>query len=196
MVAGCDLASTDDNVIFERTASISLTVGFDEVEVHLRDAASARWWPRDAAVARDLSGARQRLVGLDDGEVLMVTADRAGTELGLEAVADIDGVALASMTWGVDEAAVVGWMRDSDLDGEPRAESLAVLVAQASSALANAALHRDLTQLKNQFHHDARHDPLTGLLNRAGLMVELARCIAAARGPRRWRCATWTGSRR
>jgi diguanylate cyclase (GGDEF)-like protein len=59
-------------------------------------------------------------------------------------------------------------------------EALEILGRQATVALTNSALHRQLERLNAESIYRAEHDPLTGLTNRAGLDKELGAAFASS----------------
>ena len=75
--------------------------------------------------------------------------------------------------------------RDDDTATTGAVEALRLLCAQATVALQNNQLMSELREMHDELEHQATHDTLTGLPNRALFMDELRRQLAAATDPER-----------
>lgn len=75
--------------------------------------------------------------------------------------------------------------RRGDDIGRGTVEALQLLCAQATVALQNNQLMTELRSMHDELEHQANHDALTGLPNRARFLSELKAQLAAATDPRR-----------
>ncbi len=133
----------------------------------------------DLAVAEALAllGAQARLAAAETTEQVVevarqVARDAFGLELEIGAPAEASGLAVPICAAGQ----VLGVLRMVDAEPLPPRRRLAV---EHLAATTGAALHT--AQRLAVAEHEARHDPLTGLLNRRALSVELDAEVHRAR---------------
>jgi diguanylate cyclase (GGDEF)-like protein len=188
--AARDISSLDATTVLAGIVDSAIEVGFDCAEMCVLTADGRHW---ESVHPRGLP--RQYRAGLQPlgaGVAGLVYSSRAPVELasysdwahalptlrtrGLQAV-------FAAPVWsGEDLAAVLtaATYRKDPLTASER-EAVELLAAQASRALENAHRYAERERLQDQLTHQAFHDALTGLPNRALLRDRLTHTLGRAR---------------
>ncbi len=141
----------------------------------------AQMWSRSGQLARAGRAADGLgLTGVRFDELAAATRDRGWAVLGHDAVPDALGPDEALVVAGVQtgdsvEALLVG--RYAAPVTERTAEGLSLLATQASAALANALRYEEGRAFEERLAHQANHDDLTGLPNRAMLGEKGRQCL-------------------
>ncbi len=180
--------------LFETLTKSAASLGFDAVDawartptggwtcIYVSEELYARHLPKPGQPASGL-----RMVDLPHPEVLVDGSD--GDEQEVEGLVEAGLSALVRITLSVDETLIV--LRGANFVGRPfeagRVEALRLLCGQATVALQNRDLVNELRDLHTELEHQALHDALTRLPNRAYFLRELNRELepeaVAARGP-------------
>lgn len=168
--------------LFETLTTAAASLGFDAVDAWARtpnggwtcidvsEELYARHLPKPGQPASGL-----RLVDLPHPEILVDGDD--GDEQELEGLEQAGLAALVRITLSSDETLIV--LRGANFAGRRfdvgRLEALRLLCGQATVALQNRDLVNELKDLHTELEHQALHDTLTGLPNRAYFLRELTR---------------------
>ncbi len=180
--------------LFETLTKSAASLGFDVVDAWARTPTGG--WTRievsEELYARHLPQPGQpasglRMVDLPHPEVLVDGSDGDGQEVEGLFEAGLD--ALVRITLSTDETLIV--LRGANFVGRPfdagPVEALRLLCGQATVALQNRDLVNELKDLHSELEHQALHDALTRLPNRAYFLRELSRELEpeamAERGP-------------
>ncbi len=174
------------SALFETLTQSALDLGFDSVDVWARPSNGS--WSRLASTADTeaarlpqpaAAGSGLRSLDLAYPEVLV---DREDPELTERNALEAAGLGfLVRLTIDAGETLVV--LRGAGISGrkmEPSAvEALRLLAGQARVAMHNKGLVGELQELHSQMEHQALHDALTGLPNRAAFIQQLEGQLAA-----------------
>jgi diguanylate cyclase (GGDEF)-like protein len=193
MVAGAarSMSTLDSERVLGIVVDATLEIGFDGAEICMFDRDGSTWtsrFRRGLAVEYDetqpadvgLAGAVRR----ERRTVIM--DDYAGWEGGIRKVRDAGfSTMVASPVWSGSE--LVGVLIAGALAPRPvlsyERECIELLAAQAGAALVNAHRYVERQAFEEQLHHQAFHDSLTGLPNRALFTDRLQHALS--RMPRR-----------
>jgi diguanylate cyclase (GGDEF)-like protein len=96
-------------------------------------------------------------------------ANEAPDERG-QLVQALDGVWLATVQEAPNKRVLRVWNDEDSDEWRPRTEALELLSRNVASALTAAQGYEDLEVAVQRHRHAATHDPLTGILNRGGLL--------------------------
>jgi diguanylate cyclase (GGDEF)-like protein len=195
MVAGAarTMSTLDSERVLGVVVDATLEIGFDGAEICMFDEDHATWTSRfRRGLAVDYVETQAADVGLA-GAVLrerqtVILDDYAGWAYGVTKVRAAGfSTMVASPVWSGSE--LVGVLIAGSLTHRPvlpyERECIELLAAQAGAALVNAHRYVERQAFEEQLHHQAFHDSLTGLPNRALFVDRLQH--AMRRLPRRSR---------
>lgn len=165
-VAGRDFAGGTQREIMEAAVEAARELGYEFVDIGAFDNDTQEW---------SRTYAQSKLeVDLRRTTALEAEAARLGVGFSQGAADRIVSVVAH------DKSRVLmlrGFLTKDDSPWPPRDEAFVVLAANAATAMATAIRQERLIAGQRRLRHDATHDQLTGLLNRAGLLSELAAAL-------------------
>ena len=173
------------SALFDTLTKSAVELGFDVVDVWTRNK-SGTWALVDLASTRPTlmppepgsAGSGLRYIDLAYAEVVVDRRDADNAEW--EALDEVGLDHLLRVTLAAGETMIVlrgAGAVGNELDGD-RVEALRLLCGQASVAIHNKDLVGELQELHSQLEHQALHDALTELPNRAYFLRELNRELA------------------
>ncbi|MGH1489368.1 MAG: GGDEF domain-containing protein [Acidimicrobiales bacterium] len=179
-VAGNDLTILDKGQLCLIATQATIELGYQGAEVGTVDLTTADWHPLQS----EPTGIS--LPALSTEELSQIGSAAEGSVLnGLNGVAGDDLVGVLEIDSS--HATVLrARVDDGDLS-PPRDEAFTMLCATTATALAASARHFELSRARRQLQHDATHDALTGVLNRAGLLAALESALTQVGTGRRAR---------
>lgn len=181
--AGERVAQLDEQVL-EAVLECTSALGFDAAEVRERQP-DGTW----GLSARQLAG-RSRLPAAHDltaatalaleRHATVVVDWRGGTpgERALLTRADLEAVIIVPLLRPAEAAMLICAGLRTAASLEPQVECLELLARQAGTALRNGVLVSELRDLQGRLEHQAFHDPLTSLPNRARFLLALEQSLA------------------
>jgi diguanylate cyclase (GGDEF)-like protein len=180
--------TTDPPAVLEQTALAARDLGFSRVDVCERNGAG-RWRVSHAAGegrSPDPTGDRALERAATNGTSTLIGAGGSPEEIQwLHLTGYAGGVQVP--VWQSEGVVAVlrAWSHEPLEADESRVQALQVLTTQAAAAWGTASRYSTLAGWSRQVAHEASHDALTGLPNRANVMARLERSVerVAAGGP-------------
>ncbi len=179
--------------LFDILTSSTLTLGFDAADVCVRLSGTQWRIPASAAIddgpilpPPDEPGSALGDIDLEDSEVVIDHLDPDPAQY--QALSARGLTLLVRFTITQVDGTTIVLRAAKDASAPPPTggiEALRLLCAQATVALQNRQLITELRDVHSELQHQALHDPLTGLPNRAQFLRRLGQGLAAATDPSR-----------
>lgn len=168
--------ATEPQRVLDVTVRAAVALGFERVDVCER--VDRRAWRvlRTAGLGRAPEPAGDS--SLDDAvafgsTILIGLGESADERQALHLLGLAGGVALPLSARAERQLVLRAWSREPLSSGESRLESLELLASMSAAAWHNLLTVGELEEWSARLQHDATHDVLTGLVNRAQLITSL-----------------------